>query len=456
MMPLILSFFILLPVSASTNWDIVQKQVLENLPKLISSEKKIEAQEGTVQSMQGQFDNKIKAKTQNRFENKYDNQFHDVQLSKQNKLLGSRLFLGHRQGTGLFPVYDQKYETTSVGEIYAGINLPLLRDLITDEYRTNYEVQRLELKIREQQWRMDAMEVLMQAFAKYTKWIETASKLKIYRDLYETAEQRQTLFEKRHKAGDIEKIKLSDNQRSLSKRKAELLNAELNWKNATLDLANYYPSAKQIDLKEIPDTSTLNLMANTNKTNKESLPQFEIIKFEKNQMEQKVRYYQSQALPELSLTVEGARDIGRHRFDRDPDQLRLGLQIEIPIENNKARGGITESRMKKKAIDYQLEWLNRLWDNQVNSLNNDIKISTDSLRELETVVENSEKMSNAERTRLKEGDGDLFVVNIREQDEAEARIKFLETKMSLQRSIYTRRLVGGELEIPYAADGKRH
>lgn len=456
MMILLISVMTAYSAIANPNWDTVQKHILENLPKLIASEKKIEAQQGAVQSTQGQFDNKIKAKTQNRFENKYDNQFHDVQLSKQNKLLGSRLFLGHRQGTGLFPIYDQKYETTSVGEIYAGINLPLLRDLITDEYRTNHEIQLLELKIKEQQWRMDAMEVLMAAFSKYTKWIETASKLKIYRDLYETAEQRQTLFEKRFKAGDIEKIKLSDNQRSLSKRKAEFLSAELNWRNATLELANYYPLANQINLKDVPDTSITSLSPSSGKMNRDVLPQFEIIKFEKDQLEQKVRYYQSQALPELSLTVEGARDIGRYRYDRDPDQLRLGVQIEIPIENNKARGGITESRLKKKAIDYQLDWLNRLWENQVSGLNNEIKISSDSLRELETVVENSQKMSNAERIRLREGDGDLFVVNIREQDEAEARIKFLETKMSLQRSLYNRKLVSGELEIPYDTKSKTH
>lgn len=92
----------------------------------------------------------------------------------------------------------------------------------------------------------------------------------------------------------------------------------------------------------------------------------------------------------------------------------------------------------------------------MSGLNNEIKISSDSLRELETVVENSQKMSNAERIRLREGDGDLFVVNIREQDEAEARIKFLETKMSLQRSLYNRKLVSGELEIPYDTKSKAH
>lgn len=423
---LILPFF----AEASVQWQDVESNVLNNLPKLLSSRQKVIAQQGALKSAEGGFDHKIKAKTVNQFENTYDNQFHEIELSRQTKLMGSRLFLGQRQGTGFFPGYDEKYKTSSQGEIYAGLNLPVLRNLLTDEFRTNLEIERLELQIRKEQWRLDAIELLQKSFETYLKWITVSEKLKIYQKLAEVAEMRQTFFEKKFKAGDVEAIKLTDNQRSLSKRKAELIKIEQEWEFVRRELSNYYPAVLNISIEKTPSIQTF-AFETEDRLAKDSLPQFKILNYELSQIKQKTDYYHSQSLPELNIMLEGSRDIGRSQFVKDPDQLRVGLQIEIPLENNKAEGGVTEQRSKFKATEYQFNWLSRLWQTQMDQ----IEVSINKLRSLTSQVEievsSSEKMSEAERRKLAEGDGDLFVVNIREQDEAKSKVKLYNTLKEL-------------------------
>lgn len=423
-----LFLLLILPLSsiASVQWSDIENNVLNNLPKLLSSQQKILAQQGTLKAAEGEFDHKIKAKTVNQFENTYDNQFHEIELSRQTKMLGSRLFVGQRQGTGFFPGYDEKYKTSSQGEVYAGLNLPILRNLLTDEFRTNLEIEKLELQIRKEQWRLDAIDLLQKSFETYLKWITVSEKLKIYQKLAEVAEMRQSFFEKKLKAGDVEAIKLTDNQRSLSKRKAELIKIEQEWEVVRRELANFYPQAVNISIDKTPSIKNF-IFEVEDKLVRDSLPQFKIINYELSQIKQKVDYYHSQSLPEINLMLEGSRDIGRSQFVKDPDQLRVGLQIEIPFENNKAEGGVAEQRSKYKATEYQFDWLIRLWQTQMNQ----IEVSINKLRSLTSQVEievnSSEKMSEAERQKLAEGDGDLFVVNIREQDEAESKVKLYNT-----------------------------
>jgi hypothetical protein len=53
-------------------------------------------------------------------------------------------------------------------------------------------------------------------------------------------------------------------------------------------------------------------------------------------------------------------------------------------------------------------------------------------------------MARAELTRFNQGDSDIFFVNIREQDEAEAQVRFIETEALHELMVAERRLLDGQ------------
>jgi hypothetical protein len=166
-------------MAATLTLEQVHEKVLKNMPLIVEAEEKLRAARGNLQSMEGEFDLKIKAKTLNQFENKYDNQTHDAQLFQQTSLLGSRIYLGHRGGTGKFPDYYGEKVTTSVGEMYAGVEIPLLRDRAMDSFRLNRLRASRGVDFTEVQVQQKSLDILLKSSQVYWKWVASGQKLRV-------------------------------------------------------------------------------------------------------------------------------------------------------------------------------------------------------------------------------------------------------------------------------------
>jgi len=161
------------------------------------------------------------------------------------------------------------------------------------------------------------------------------------------------------------------------------------------------------------------------------LPVFRLLKIEKDILSFERELAISQTLPDLSLGLEGSRELGGANLPllrEDPDQLRVGLKIDIPIENRKARGKFREVRGKLGALEQRSLWLEREWGTVVSQNRVGLTTTREQLTLLESEVADTIRMAQAEEGRLRQGDGDVFFVNIREQDEAEARLRMIETR----------------------------
>jgi outer membrane protein TolC len=409
----------------------VHQQVLKDMPLIMEAEEKLRAARGNLQSMEGAFDFTIKAKSMNQFESKYDNQYHDAHVFKQNSLLGSRMYLGHRAGTGKFPDYYGGRVTTSVGEMYAGIEIPLLRDREMDSFRLNRLRASRGVDYSQVEVHQKSLDILLKSSQVYWKWVASGQKLRVLLSWVKAAEARQEFLERKVKAGDTSEIRLTDNRRSLAKRKSEVVKGEREFTQASQELFLYIRSQSPIEMvpKEIALTEEpLNIV---DTQSRDTLPVFRLLNIEKDILKFERELAISQTLPDLSLGVEGSRELGGGTLPlvrEDPDQLRVGLKIEIPIENRKARGKFREVRGKMGALEQRSLWLEREWKTVVGQNRVGLTTTREQLTLLESEVADTVRMARAEEGRLKQGDGDVFFVNIREQDEAEARLRMIETR----------------------------
>ena len=431
----------------ATELAAVLAQAQQRMPLILEAQEKARAAGANLESAEGAFDHKLKIKTLNQFEDKYDNQLWDARLERQTPFSGVKFFLGQRQGTGTYPSYDGKYQTSSIGELFAGVDVPLLRDRAMDQPRLERERARQQATQAKIEVQQKTLEVLLKTGQSYWKWVVSGQKLRIVKSWTDMAIQRQEMLEKKVAAGDTSAIKLVDNRRSLSKRRAELVKASREFELATQELA-LYTGAESYALDDVPASFNLS----TDRTHvppstvAAQLPPFRIIQAQRELLSQERKFADALRLPELRLGLEGARDLGvLPASQSDPDQLRASLRIEIPLENRKAEGKVDEVRAKLNALTKREEWLQREWRNRLDQNRVSLETTRAQLELQELEVADAERMAKAELKRLQQGDSDVFFVNVREQDEADARLRLLETKSLHELMVLERRSLDGDL-----------
>lgn len=402
----------------------ITKSVLQNFPLIEQATFKYEASKGEAEAARGAFDHKLTFKSRNRIEEKYDNQYFESTIERQTGFYGMSLVAGHRQGRGTFPAYDGKYETSGAGEIFAGLALPVLRNFQSDEMRLNLELAKLRKAIAKAELDLKKNIYVHKALILYYKWLFANQKVKIRESVLQIAEERQSMLEKKFAAGDVEKLKLTDNQRSIEKRRDELAKAKIEWQEAKTSLELYYR-----DENGSPIILSQNILpaddirpVRSDLMTSEILPQLKIIDTEINMQEAERKFYRQSQLPGLNLELIGAKELSSNE-PYDPSRLQVGLKFDFPIENRKAEGKTTASEYKFKALLKEKDYL-------LQSLKQQLGYSFSALEttRYRWEVTNSEfqktlTLSAAERTRWNQGASDLYIVNLREQDAAEADIK---------------------------------
>lgn len=426
-----------IPAHAVLDLEIVQRRAIENLPLIEEQEAKISAAKSRMQQADGAFDTTLKGKTSGQNADKYDYNFWEAKLEKQTSILGSKLYVGHRAGLGTWPAYYGDYQTSSVGEAFAGFSVPLLRGLLTDEFRTFKANAQREVFIEEQLRLQKVIDVLLKSSQAYWKWVATGQKYEIYQTLVKVAEDRQEYLEKKFQAGDIHRLKLTDNLRTLSKRKVDLQRAQIEWEMSLEDLNLYYRSSQSLTLDDVPKKIEENmnpLKADylTLENKKKELPVFKILDLKIEILKQEASLAENKVLPKVDVFMEGIRDVGRVRFGKDQDELRMGMNFEFPLMNNQARGKRSEVKAKQLAVIKEKEWLDLEWNRQAKQFLTRLRILVDLLGNQKIEVDSTDKMAKAESVKLRQGQSDIFYVNIREEDLAEAKLKLVETLASLQ------------------------
>lgn len=414
-----------LPVYALTEQD-VANSVLNNFSLIQEAELKAKSAHGEVTSAEGAFDHKLVFKSRNRIEDKYDNQYFETTLQRQTAFGGTTLVAGHRQGLGNFPAYDGKYETSGAGEIFAGLSFPVLRNLKTDEFRTNLRVKQIEKKQAELESHFKKMIYLHKALTLYYKWILETQKLKINKNILELAKKRHDMIERKFKAGDIERIKVTDNQRAIDKRTGDVVKNEIELNKIRAELAVFLRD-EQGNAITIPIESSPDIVLQKDEVTLQSAdislnPQMKILEFEREKLKQQSIFFDQSKLPGLNLELLGAKELSEN-VPYDPDRLQVAVKFDFPLENRKAEGKNVSYSYKVLAIEKNMQFLELELTQQLSFF---IKASADSKMRWEILskeFEGTKKLAEAEKNRWIQGASDLFVVNLREQDVADVEVR---------------------------------
>ncbi len=441
-----LAFALLSSGAFAISEEEITRSVLAHFPLIEQAELKYEASRAEVEAAQGAFDHKLTFKTRNRIEDKYENQYFETTIERQTRYQGLSLIAGHRSGQGIFPAYDGKYKTSSAGEIFAGIALPVLRNFQSDEFRLNIELAKLQKGIAQAEIELKQNIYIHKALSLYYKWLFANQKLKIRQSILKIAEERQVMLEKKFAAGDVEKLKLIDNQRSIDKRRDELAKARIDWQSSRTQLELYYRDDQGASIsldQELLPQDDIRAVSPTILT-ADLLPQLRIIDQEIRMRTAERKFFDQSQLPGLNLELIGSRELSGN-VPWDPSTLQVGLKFDMPFENRKAEG-------KTTAAEYKFRALLREKDFMVQQLRQQLNFSYDALQATRgrwevtsSEFEKSVKIADAERTRWGQGASDLFILALREQDAADVDVKRWDVWYEYHQLLIDTRLFSGKM-----------
>jgi cobalt-zinc-cadmium efflux system outer membrane protein len=444
--------------------DEIISTTLEHHPALQGERQERTAADADLLSARGAFDPSIKGDAQSYVTGGYTGNYGSAYVEQPLEFYGSKVFAGYRLGRGVFPTYDNYYETNNGGEVGAGVEVPLLRDGPIDRRRTNIGKSIAGQDLADSQVEQRKIELVRAAALTYWDWTAARNKIRVYRRLLEVADERDRQISERVKRGDLPDFDRVDNQRAVLQRRSQLLAAERAVSNAEYNLSLFYRDAegrpqsvdKFRELRQIPlplHMSSLSLEGAVEEAT-QGRPEFKNIKAQTKQNELELHLAKNQILPRLDARVFSGNDLGPGDSRREEPEVKGGLRIEIPLATRTQQGRIDFYEAKRKKIEFSEQFLRERIRADIQDAHNALEIARGRLRVTSKEVAAARELAKGELKRFELGDSNLIFVNLREQNAADAEVREIEALQDYQKAFVMYEASVGRIHKTHGATTK--
>jgi outer membrane protein, heavy metal efflux system len=422
----------------------VLKAAQQAFPSLLSAEQRKQVAAGELKASEGGFDTLLKSQNRWSISGLYENENNEVSIEQPTALWGTTFFGGWRRGVGDYPVYEGKSETTDSGEARVGVNVPLWRNREIDRRRANLKQAELGQLIAGHEYDQALIEVSRLAAYRYWDWVLAGQRLQVAEHLLKIAEQRDTGIRERVAAGDIPEFEALDNQRAIIERRERVVAAQRLLEQNAIQLSLYWrdaegqpklPESEQLPVN-FPETNALQTLSydEATQTAKDQRPELQRLELQGKQTQTELELQQNQRAPGVDFSVSAAKDIGSGNDKLNRNELYLGLNIDIPLQQRVATGRsqVAAANLQRLKLDRQLQ------DDRIAAEVKDVFSALSAVKKrLELSAQQlqaAEQLEEGERTRFELGESTLLFVNLREIASGDAALLYAEATASLFRS----------------------
>lgn len=417
--------------------DEVLKSSAQHFPEIKAAIAEINEKRGSVTEALGSFDASLKGEYYNRIEGYYDGQLLGSKIVKPFQDYGAEVSFGYRYSNGDFPVYEDYFFTNDGGELSASVSLSLLRDRDIDPERFKLNDSKLKLDQASISLLEKQLDIQLKAYKAYLDWIALGRTYRVYQSLLNIALERKDALAERVERGDAAEILLTENRQFILQRRESVIEAERKFENAANRLSLFLrdDDGDMIDIEismlpgdfPIGDMDT-KLLENDITRILDQNPAVQIFDLQMEMAENDIALGENNLLPALDLEMRIADDFGDGSggFKREDPEGTIRLSASVPLQNRLGRGRVQSGVAKKNKAEFQKTLvLDQLEVNLKNAVNN-IETAQELVDVTEDEIGVTRDMEDAERVRFENGQSDFFLINIRENNRAMARIKNIE------------------------------
>lgn len=426
---------------ALTEGPLMPDEVLRSsaltFPSILESFEREAAARSDQLSADGAFDLILEGEAYDRVTGTFSGGYAEVGARQPLAPLGAEVYGTYRLSDGRFPIYENIYNTNQAGEFKVGGLLSLLRNRRIDERRFNVEDTRLAAGQAELDVLLVQLNVQHEALKAYWRWVAAGAEIRVYEELLEIADARSFGISRQVREGATAQIALTENEQNVIRRRTLLAEAQRNFETAGNSLSYYLRDASGRlfvpGREHLPDSETLatlpdmqTLLAMRRSDILENRPELQNFRLAIERARNKVALRQNDLQPQLDLNVELSRDfgaVGDGGPTFDSTDTTVGVTFTVPLQRREARGRLQRAEAELREIELRerriADRIEVELDNILTNLNAALRLA--ALAEDE--VEQANIMVTAERRRFSLGAGDFFLVNLREESAADARIR---------------------------------
>jgi outer membrane protein TolC len=396
-----------------------------------------------VQAAEGAFDIRAEQNTKLKTSGFYDGNYLSQSLVKPLRFMGGRLTSEYRISDGSFADYDGEYETRSGGEASIGLGLSLLRDRDIDSRRVAVTNAKLSVQERNSQERLSINELLYKGLSRYLDWYETNLGFLVISELYETTKIREKVIKRRIDKGLLAAISLTEFNSILLNRLTAFQKAEQRFTVAQQGLRFYYRdnNGNMVVTEKLarPPNDILwpfSLSEEKIVQIEQELtahPSMDIFNLLIKQAKNEYNLSENALLPQLDIVAKVARDLGSGDDDLDMTDTEIGLKFSMPLGQKTAKAQKVIAQQKIRELGYELqigtERLKQDFNQSVLRLNNAKQVAHNQTQQAKI----AKTLFIQEKKRFDLGASDLFLLNIRETNAIEARLKAIEAEVDVFR-----------------------
>lgn len=423
----------------------------EHFPGILERLAQRRVAEGRVTEARGAFDLVFSADSFGRVDGFYDGTVVEGGARKPLRPLGASLYSKYTVSDGTLPIYEDQYFTNNGGDLKVGVLFSLLRDRNIDERRFAETDSELALRQADLELLLTRVGVQQRALAAYWQWVAAGQQLAVYRDLLDIAEKRERALETEVRTGRRAEIFLTENRQNITRRQTLVTQAERDFRIAANRLALYYrdaqgqplvPDARRLPpggmIEPAPETGTAPEAA-APEVNVSAIlarrPELNILETAMRRATRKVELSENDLLPRLDLSFELAEpfgSIGEGGASRDTRDAIVGFTFSVPLEQRGARGRLSQAQSRLQALEQERRQLEDRIEVELRNILLELNVARRLMQLAALEVEQSETMRRAEQRRFEQGASDFFLVNVREETAADARVRYYDAYRATQ------------------------
>jgi len=374
----------------------------------------------------------------------YDGSAVETTARQPFRRLGGNLYSGYKLSNGSFPIYEDEYFTNTGGAFRIGALFSLMRDRDIDPNRFALTDAQLNLERAGLDLLLTRIGVQQRTLQAYWRWVAIGQQLGVYEDLLRLAEDRQTSLQEQSSSGAIASIVLTENAQNITRRQTFVTSAERDLATAANALSIFYRDGSGTPI--VPTEAQLPESMSLDETDQlpvaddrlaissalDTRPELALLRNAIEQETNRLALRENELKPRLDLNVEvqqGLGSIAEGGVSRDSTDTVVGVTFSIPLQRRGARGRLQRSLARLDATRAEQQLQEDQIRIEIRNLMVDMRYASELFDLAEQQVEQTELLRAAEVVRFESGASDFFLVNVREEAVADARVTLLSAEL---------------------------
>lgn len=411
----------------------VLRSVDEHYPPLLAALQDRTLAASDVLAASSRFDLSVRSSYEGVHGGYYQTDVYRAGIEQATQFQGMTYFAGYQLGTGSFASYDGKLQTDTGGEYRAGLRMPLLRDRAIDVRRADLQKALIGRRIADLGVDQQRLVILQLATRRYYEWVAAGQRCRVARAVLKVAEERDAQLREAARLGQIPQIDVTDNQRAILTRRAQVIEAQRGLELAAIELSLFYrdgagnpvlppeerlpesfPALREIDAQRLEEDIELALKRR---------PEIRRFQAQRSQVEVDRKLAQNQLMPNVDMVLSFTSQLGERRVRRGPNDVTASLIFDLPAQRRAAKSRDLAALARIEQFDQRERFARDQIAAEVRDAYSALRAAWERARVLREEVEVARQLEIAERVRFELGEGNLFLVNLREQATFETELR---------------------------------